>query len=148
MGIYDAFNLFSNDQALTTGVELSDIIDFGLPQTPGAPNNNQLAQDIAKGKEVPIAVKVTEAFTVGTSLRVELVTADDAALTTNDVTLADSGVIVEATLVLGFDIFLLPALPIGAVGQFLGLRFTTVGTHTTGELHAGITAGLQTNLTS
>jgi hypothetical protein len=143
--IFDAFNLMSDDQAVTTGVQLSDVIDLGVAGTPGAPNNNQLAQDIAKGRELPFILTVTEAFASGTSLLTELVNADDAALTTNDDTLASSGVVVEANLTLGSKLLELPAIPLSAERRFLGVRYTTVGTHTAGEVHGGIVAGLQTN---
>lgn len=95
--------------------------------------------DIGKGEPVEMLCQIIEAV-VGTSstIKFELVMADDAALTSNLVVLADSGLIAEATLVAGYRCRL--AVPRGGITKrYLGMRYT-VGTATTtaGTVTAGI----------
>lgn len=145
--ILDGEQILSDAQAITVGVQIStNVMDLGVPGTPGAPNNNQLAQDIAKGKEVPVGISVQTAFAGGTSTLIELVVADNAALTTNPTVVGSTGVIALAALTLGAN-FSIVGLNIGAAQRFLGARYTTVGTHTAGNFDLYLPSSIQTNFT-
>lgn len=136
---------FSDKQAITVTAISTNQIDLGVPGTPyGA--QGPLNRDIGKGIPVPILIQVTEAFATLTSLTVEIVVADNSALTTNDKVIA-SEVIAAADLVVGKATYL-QYLPNGVDQRYLGLRYTVTGSDATaGAITAGITWGNQTNLT-
>jgi hypothetical protein len=140
--IFSAQQLFSDDQAITASADSTNVIDLGLPGTPFgavAPLN----QDIGKGAKVPLLVQVTEDFDNLTSLTINLSTGSTAALGT---TIA-SQVIVLADLLAGKQMNL-DYLPNGIVEQFLGVEYVVTGTGpTAGKITAGITMGVQTNVT-
>lgn len=140
--IFSAQQLFSDDQAITASADSTNVIDLGLPGTPyGAAAS--LNQDIGKGAKIPFLAQVTEAFNNLTSLEIRLSTGATAALGT---TIA-SQVILAADLVVGKQMNL-DFLPNGIVEQFLGVEYVVVGTApTTGKITAGITMGVQTNVT-
>lgn len=132
----------SEDQAVTVTAVSTNVIDLGSPGTPIY--GNQLNGDIGKGKEVPLFAQVTEDFAGLTSMQVTLEVSNNSDLTSSTV-LADSGAIAAADLVAGKR--LLPrVLPDGAVGQYLGVRYTVVGTATAGTVSANI-GEVQTNFT-
>lgn len=149
----DLQTLLSNAQAVTTGTQLStnayDLWNGNsavptvplaryAPQAGGAP-----LVDPGRGGLSELLVQVVTAFAGGTSLQVKLVQADDAALGTNLVVLQESVAIVEASLVAGYQFRL--ALPAGFTQRFLGLQYVTVGTHTAGNVTAGLVIDKQTN---
>lgn len=140
--IFSAQQLFSDDQAITASADSTNVIDLGLPGTPyGAAA--ALNQDIGKGAKIPLSVQVTEAFDNLTTLEVKLSTG---AATTLGTTIA-SQTIALADLLVGKQLNL-DFLPNGIVEQYLGLEYVVVGTApTVGKITAGITMGVQTNVT-
>jgi len=140
--ILSAQQLFSDDQAITASADSTNVIDLGLPGTPfGAAA--ALNQDIGKGAKIPLLAQVTEAFDNLTTLEVKLSTGSTTALGT---TIA-SQTIALADLVVGKQLNL-DFLPNGIVEQFLGLEYVVVGTGpSAGKITAGITMGVQTNVT-
>ena len=140
--IFSAQQLFSDDQAITASADSTNVIDLGLPSTPyGAVA--ALNDDIGKGAKIPLLAQITEAFDNLTTLEIILSTGSTAALGT---TIA-SQTIALADLVAGKQINL-DFLPNGIVEQYLGMEYVVVGTApTVGKVTAGITMGVQTNVT-
>ena len=96
-------------------------------------------RDIGEGTELNLRVGVPTAFTGLTALTIEVVVADDAALTTNLTVIGSSGAIPVASLIASsrFAVGLNPR--IGSKGQrYLGVRYTPTGTGTAGALIAEI----------
>jgi hypothetical protein len=96
-----------------------------------------------------VLIQVVETFTTGAggTLRVDGVTADNDALTTNLVVRASSAVIAAATLVAGYKFFVFTELPPG-IGddQFIGLQYVIgTGAMTAGKITAGIVWDKQTS---
>jgi len=86
-------------------------------------------------KVLNVIGKVVEAFNTLTSMQIDVVTADNAALTTNPVVVGSSGAILLANLALGktFSIAVAPQ----NLKRYLGLKYTRVGTaNTTGKVEA------------
>ncbi|PUB87072.1 MAG: hypothetical protein DBP02_02170 [gamma proteobacterium symbiont of Ctena orbiculata] len=138
--IFSAQQLFSDNQAITATAISENVIDLGAPGTPPRAAA-ALNQDVGKGTPVPINVQVTEDFNNLTSLDVAIEVGATASLgtvvATQNILLAD--------LVAGKTINL-QCLPNGVDQRYLGLRYTVTGTApTTGQIHAGITMGNQTN---
>ena len=126
MAMTDRETTFSNDQAVTTGTQVSaDKYDTGVA---GHPNINT-------NRELQVLVVVTTAFAGGTSLNVQLVESASSDLSSPTV-LAESGVIAEANLTVGARL-LATALP-RTSKRYLGLQFVTVGTHTAGTVFGGL----------
>lgn len=141
--IFSAQQLLSDDQAVTATAISENVIDLGTAATPygGAAALNQ---DIGKGAPVPFLAQVTEDFATLTSLTISLETADNAALSSGAVKLAEQ-TIAAADLVAGKQVAL-QFLPNGVNKQYLGLRYTVAGSNATaGKITAGITMGNQTN---
>ena len=140
--ILSAQQLFSDDQAITASADSTNVIDLGAPGTPyGAAA--ALNQDIGKGAKIPLLVQVTEVFNNLTTLEVKLSTGATTALGT---TIA-SQVISLADLIVGKQMNL-DFLPNGVAEQYLGMEYVVVGTAPgTGKITAGITMGVQTNVT-
>jgi len=104
---------FSNDQAVTTGTQVStDKVDTGVAGI-----------NINTNRELQIFVSVTTTFTGGTSLNVNLVESASADLSSPTV-LASSGVITEANLTAG-EVLLRTGVP-RTSKRYLGLQFVTV----------------------
>ena len=142
--ILSAQQIFSDDQAITATAISENVIDQGVPQAPyGAAV--ALNDDVGKGTPIPILIQVTEDFNTLTSLTVTLETSAAAALTSPVVLATES--ILLADLVAGKQTFM-QFVPNGDTLQYLGVRYTVVGTNPTlGNITAGITMGNQTNVT-
>jgi len=140
--IFSAQQLFSDDQAITADADSTNVIDLGAPGTPyGAAA--ALNQDVGKGAKIPLLVQVTADFNTLTSLNINLSTGSTTALGT---TIATQNILL-ADLVAGKQINL-DFLPNGIVERYLGVEYDVVGTNpTTGNITAGITMGVQTNIT-
>lgn len=140
--IFSAQQLFSDDQAITASADSTNVIDLGVAGTP-FDAAAALNQDIGKGAKIPILVQVTEAFDNLTSLEIKISTGATTALGT---TIA-SQTILLADLVVGKQMNL-DFLPNGIVERYLGIEYVVVGTApTVGKITAGITMGVQTNVT-
>jgi hypothetical protein len=143
--ILSAQQLFSDDQAIVATAISENVIDLGLPQTPyGAAA--ALNDDVGKGAPIPVLIQVTEDFNTLTSLTVTLETDSTANLATAPIVLATESILL-ADLVAGKQTFM-QFVPNGATKQYMGVRYTVVGTNPTlGNITAGITMGNQTNVT-
>lgn len=94
-------------------------------------------RDIGEGQELNLRVGVPTAFAGLTALTIELITADDAALTSNVTVIGSSGAIPVAQLTAGSRLAIGANPRIGSKGQrYLGARFTPTGTGTAGALIA------------
>jgi len=140
--IFSAQQLFSDDQAITATADSTNVIDLGVPGTPfdaAAPLN----QDVGKGAGIPILIQVTTAFNTLTSLDISISTGATTALGTKIVT----QVIPLADLVAGKQMAIV-ILPNEITERYLGIEYVVVGTDPTlGNITAGITMGVQTNIT-
>jgi hypothetical protein len=143
----DKENLVSDEQtvAIAQGTALSTYsIDCGADST--IPQGGTALRDIGRGAPIELLVQVvTDLDSSGdnTTLKVELVQADDAALTSNLEVLADSGIIAQATCVAGYQ-FRIGSLPGGITKRSVGLRYTIgTATCTAGEVSAGLAANRQ-----
>lgn len=143
--IFSAQSLLSEDQAVTATALSTNVIDLGVSQAAyGA--KASFHRDIGKGAEVPFLIQVTEDFATLTSLTVTIETSDAEAMTGSTV-LMSSGAIAAADLVQGFQVPL-QRLPNGVTGRYLAVRYTVTGTTATaGKVTAGVTMGVQTNVT-
>lgn len=139
--ILSALQLFSDDQAITATGLSTNQIDLGVPGSPF--DGNAVNQDVGKGNMVPILVQVTQAFNNLTSLTVAIETGSSQALGT----VVAQQTIPLADLIAGKQMSL-TYLPNDIDERYLGLRYTVTGTApTTGQITAGITMGVQTNVT-
>jgi len=132
--------------APTTGTQVaSNILDLGV--TSGIPSsaNGGGARDIGVGDKpaLKLLAAVTVAFTVGTSLQLELSGAPDngSGAPGTYTVMWTSPAVLEAALIVGANLANVD-VPRTVVGQvpprFLRLRFITVGAHTLGQVEAGI----------
>ena len=123
--ITDREMTFSNDQAVTTGTQVStDKYDCGI----GGININT-------NRELQVFVSVTTAFAGGTNLTVNLVESASADLSSPTV-LVTSGAVAEASLTAG-AVLLRTAVP-RTSKRYLGLQFVSSGTHSAGTIFGGI----------
>jgi hypothetical protein len=104
-------------------------------------------RDLGAGNEYPILhVVVTTAFTGGTSIEMQVITADDSALSTNVTVVGSSGASapVTAALTLGarFAVFINPQLMGRSARRYIGARYVITGTYTAGAVvaHLGLDA--------
>lgn len=111
------------------------------------------ARDLGVGDDpaMKILVEVTTAFTVGTSLQIELQGAPDngSGSPGTYTTYASGPVIAEANLTVGATLMDLD-LPRKAAGaalpRFLRIRYVTVGTHSTGAVYGALVLDRQDNV--
>jgi len=140
--ILSAQQLFSDDQAITASADSTNVIDLGVAETPYG-GKAALNDDVGKGAKIPLLVQVTEDFDNLTTLEIKLSTGATTALGT---TIA-SQVILLADLIAGKQLNL-DFLPNGIIEQYLGMEYVVVGTApSAGKVTAGITMGVQTNVT-
>lgn len=103
------------------------------------------ARDIGEGSNYALGrVAVTVAFAGGTSAEFQIITADDAALTTNVKVLGTTGAVPVASLTIGSR-FVIEINPIiGSKGQrYVGGRTVNVGANTAGTIYADIGSEIQ-----
>jgi len=123
----DAQNRFSNDQAVTTGTQLST-------------NNIDMLsanKNIGIGIEGRIVAHVTTTFTGGTSIRAEVIQSASADMSSPDI-LVTGPTLLEAAAVDG-AVLLDVKLP-NTTKRYVGVRYITVGTHGAGTVHSAIVA--------
>jgi hypothetical protein len=148
--LIDKQNLLSDAQALALGATTTALstntIDLGAAGTPAL--GGSVIYDIGRSSELDVVVQVVTAFTSGGAgtLEVELVMADDAALTTNLTVLQATGDIALATLVAGYQ-FRIGKLPHGISRRYLGLRYRndSAAALTAGAVTAFVGLGRQSN---
>lgn len=130
--ITDAQTRFSDNQAVTTGTQNStNTLDLLAAAT-----------NLGVGVDRRVVAQVTTAFAGGTSLKADYVQSDNADLSSPDVLVAGN-VIAEASLVAGAK--LLDVVAPSNTKRYVGIRYTTVGTHTAGAVFAGIVADTDHN---
>lgn len=135
-------SLFSDGQAITATAISTNVMDMGAAGTPvGAAA--ALNHDVGKGTPIPLLVQVTEAFNNLTSLTIAIETGSSASLGT----VVASFTVALADLTVGYRIPY-EMLPKG-LGRYVGLRYTVTGgtAPTTGKITAGLTMGVQNNVT-
>lgn len=142
--LMDKQNLLSDQQAVTVTAFSTNVIDLGATGTNH--NGETVLSDPGRG-DVEVEIQVTEQFTAAGAgtLNVDLVMADDAALTVNKTVIRSSGAIGKATLAPGYRFRIAGKLPPGVSRQYLGLEFTVAtGPMTAGKVVSGIVLDRQT----
>ncbi|CAB4131902.1 hypothetical protein UFOVP137_24 [uncultured Caudovirales phage] len=130
--ITDKFLRVSDAQALTTTAVSTDSIDLST------------ARDMGEGNDLYMNFAVGTALAGGTSVKFEIIMADNAALTTNPVVIGSSDAIVTASLVAAYQTALRINPQVKSLGKrYLGARYTIVGTYTAGTVTADIVETLQ-----
>jgi hypothetical protein len=120
----DAQTRFSDAQAVTTGTQLStNSYDMGI------------ARDIGRGRQVRVYANVTTAFAGGTSLQTNIVESVNSDLSSATV-IRTGAAIAEAALTAG-KVLVDEVLPTTSK-RYVGLQYITVGTHTAGNVTAGL----------
>jgi len=131
----DAFLTLSSVQTVTgtnTSVLSTNTIDLGIQR------------DIGEGRDLYLRTQVGTAFAGATSVEIQAIVADDAALTTNVTVIGSSGAIPLASLTAAarFAVELNPR--IGSKGQrYLGARYVIVGTGSAGTVTSDIGIEIQ-----
>lgn len=147
--LLDKQTMFSDAQSLihAAGAWFSDnVIDlWGSAAMPSGPLGTPVF-DVGRGSDVHLLVQIVETFLAAAgaaTLQVELVQADDAALTANVEVLVGSQAIAKAALVAGYQ-FRLHVLPTGITRRYIGLRYTiATNPGTAGKMTAGIVVDCQ-----
>ena len=103
--LLDAQLMVSTNQAVTTTAVSTNAIDTG---------GSSPVRNVAWGEEMRMMAQVAATFTGGTSLQVEIISADDAALTTNVTSMALGPVVPVAQLTAGGTLPLAGFLIFGA----------------------------------
>lgn len=127
--IMDKYNLFSDDQAVTTTAASTNVIDLGADlNIPGA-DTNQVLELFAQVSE--------EDFAGGTSVKLQVQT-DTTDAFSSATTVAETAAIALADLVKGYR-FAMRQLP-DVAERYVRLNYVVVGTHTAGKITAGLKA--------
>lgn len=126
----------STDQVITlnaTSALSTNSVDLGV------------ARDAGEGKPLYMNFAITTAMSAGTSCAFEIIQADDAALTSNVVSLCTTGAIARATLVAGYNTALRIPPQIGSTGKrYIGARYTVAGDNSAGT--GKVTTDIVTNI--
>jgi hypothetical protein len=138
--IIDAENMFSFKQSLAAAVGnlLSDkSIFLGTAGTvaPGFNARGSAPHDVGLGQEVEIECKINTSTTdagATSTLQVQVVMADDEALTTNLTVLTQSAAMAKATTVASYRFAIATQIPPGVSRAYLGLRYVIAGEAITG----------------
>lgn len=131
----DNFLSLSSVQTVTgtnTSVLSTNTIDLGTQR------------DVGEGRDLYLRSQVGTAFAGATSVEIQAITADDAALTTNVTVVGSSGAIPLASLTAAarFAVKLNPRL--GSKGQrYLGARYVIVGAGSAGTITSDIGVEVQ-----
>ena len=133
--ILDKQNLCSDDQAVTVSAASTNVIDMGADAA-------EVMAFLEKAGE--LWAQVTTTFTGATSMKVA-VQVDDAVGFGTAVTVQESEVILEASLVAGYQ-FRFAQLPPHLSKRYLRFYYTVDGTHGAGAISAGIVLDKQTNI--
>lgn len=126
--LIDAQLAVSTNQAVTTTAVSTNAIDTG---------GSNPVRNVGWGEEMRMIVTTSVTFTGGTSIQAELVSADDAALTTNVTSMLAGPVVPVAQAVAGGTPLLDAVLPTNT-RRFIGVRYNVVGTMTAGQASAAL----------
>ena len=139
--IFDAQSLFSDRQAITATANSTNTIDFGVAMTPKHAKG-PVKRDVGAGRPIPLRVQIVEAFNNLTSVQVDLVVANNAAVTGSRVAVSTTVLLADAKA----GAVLMPQYaPQGVNDRYARLRYTVTGTApTTGRITAGLVFGADT----
>ena len=130
--ITDAYLKVSTEQALTTTAISTDKIDLSV------------ARDIGEGENLYMHFNVDTALTGGTSVKFEVVVADDAAISSNVTVVGSTDAVLSAALVAGYSTAVRINPIIASLGKrYLAARYTIVGTYSAGAVTAQIVHDIQ-----
>lgn len=103
-----------------------------------------VARDVGEGKPLYARIQVTTSFAGGTSGEFQIITADDAALTTNVTVLGTTGAVAVASLAAGARLAAVvsPRL-LSNARRYLGIQCVNVGNNTAGSVFADFGIELQ-----
>lgn len=94
-------------------------------------------RDIGEGEDLVLRCEIGTAVSGGTSLEIQVITADDAGLTSNVTVLGTTGAIPVASLIAGSRWVVDPRPMIGSKGKrYLGAQYINVGNNTAGTAFA------------
>lgn len=130
--VYTGANAFANG----TSVLSTNTVDLAS----GGPPTTGQVRDFGAGNDMPtMRVTVTTAFTGGTSAEFQIITADDAALTTNVTVVGSSGAVPVASLTANsrFVVFINPRV-LRNGQRYIGMRTSNVGNNTAGAILADL----------
>ena len=103
-----------------------------------------VARDMGEGEPLFAVFTITTAPVGGTSTQFDVIATSDAALTANTVTLGTSGAILTASLTLGTIIAIRINPQVASKAQqYLGAKYTVVGTQTAGAVTCDIVHDIQ-----
>lgn len=141
--IFNAEELFSDDQAITATAASTNVLDLGATGTVyGAAA--AITRDIGPGEPIPLLIQVTETFATLTSLDVQI-ELDSTTTFTPDSTIDVQLAVPAATLVAGYKMPYI-YVPNDVNLRYMRLKYTVNGSNATaGKITAGIVAGVQTN---
>lgn len=140
--IFSKEMLFSDHQAVTADAASTNVIDLLATGTPSH-GAAALTRDIGPGEPIPIEIMITEAFTLLTSLDIQVQVATDEAFTSPVV--VQSQTLLLAALTLGARVNFM-YLPENTNLRYLRLYYDVTGTAPdAGTIYAGISMGRQTN---
>lgn len=145
--ILDALLQFSGTVNPTTGQSLavapSTVTSTNVIDLAGVGTGNT-ARDLGKGRDLEIAIEVVQAFAGGTSLQVQLVCADDAAISTNVTVVVLTPAIATASLTAGTQIPLhWDRVEPFTSRRYMALQYIILGTMTAGSVNSFVVTSLQ-----
>lgn len=130
--ITDALLRVSSAQALTTTAVSTDKVDLSV------------ARDIGEGTDLSMHFAVVTQLTGGTSVKFEVVVADDAAISTNVTVVGSSDAVLTAALVAGYNTAVRINPQVASLGRrYLAARYTISGTYSAGAVTADIVTDIQ-----
>ena len=150
--ITDGYLRLSSSQAINLNAT-SDLstysVDLSVPDgTGGVAGQDNGYRDLGEGKELFAVFTIVEAVSAGTSVTFDVVGADNAALSTNLITIASSSAVTRASGDLALGKQIVVALPpkIGSLGKaYIGAKYTVAGDASggTGKVTADIVEAIQ-----
>lgn len=131
-------------QSITSGTIYStNCVDLNSGTNVSGGTTTAQNRDIGEGQDLYVVCTVGTAFSGGTNVQVDVIVADDTALTTNTKVIGTFGTILTAALVNGAEFVARINPQIGTVGQrYLGVRYTVSGTYSAGTIFADVVSDI------